>query len=319
MSERWNSTVQDKARTIMIYADLPGYLWGEILIATNMIRNISPVTNLFKTPFELWHGKKPDISKLRVLGCKAFCQIKKQFRRGKFAPVSFAAVHIGYGESSPTYRVWNPESRLVYHVGSPGFDEDAAPGWWRKPYKKKAHQYVRVDFPIQRNGPVDHAQPVVDPDAILLGLPLPALQLALPPADHPPVVDAVPPPDLPSPLLIATNVIVPPANVDLPAHSHPLADPVDDDIAPESASAPSSPSSTSPPPLFDDDDDVPGEESPYFTSESTDSENEHEPEQVQTVRRSTRPNRGVPSGHFSNMLMIAYEGITDKDPPSSRP
>lgn len=62
LAERWNRSVQDKARTIMLAAKLPGYLWGEVLLATNMLRNMTPVTNLTKTPFELWHGRRPDLS-----------------------------------------------------------------------------------------------------------------------------------------------------------------------------------------------------------------------------------------------------------------
>ena len=80
IAERFNRTVQDKARTIMIAAALLAFLWAEILQATNLIRNMTPVTNLSCTPFELWHGRKPDLSKLRVLGCKAFCPIPKSDR-----------------------------------------------------------------------------------------------------------------------------------------------------------------------------------------------------------------------------------------------
>ena len=62
MQERWNRSVQDKTRTVMLAAQLPGYLWAEVLLAINMLRNMTPVTNLAKTPFELWHGQKPNIS-----------------------------------------------------------------------------------------------------------------------------------------------------------------------------------------------------------------------------------------------------------------
>ena len=53
IAERFNRTIQDKTRTIMIAAALPAFLWAEILQATNMIRNMTPVTNLSCTPFEL--------------------------------------------------------------------------------------------------------------------------------------------------------------------------------------------------------------------------------------------------------------------------
>ena len=89
LAERLNRTQQDKAKTIMAVGSLPVSLWAEILEATNLIRNMTPVTNLSCTPFEKWTGLKPDPSKLRVLGCKAFCQIDKSARNGKFMPVSY--------------------------------------------------------------------------------------------------------------------------------------------------------------------------------------------------------------------------------------
>ena len=71
MAERLNCTLQDKAGTIMVATALPSYLWGEILQATNM----TPATNMECTTFEKWSRKKHDLTKPRVLGCKAFCQI----------------------------------------------------------------------------------------------------------------------------------------------------------------------------------------------------------------------------------------------------
>ena len=80
-------------------------MWAEVLHAVNMLRNMTPFTNLDCTPWEMWTERKPDLSKLRVLGCKAFCQIPKSARRGKFAPVSFIGVLVSYTSHSPAYRV----------------------------------------------------------------------------------------------------------------------------------------------------------------------------------------------------------------------
>ena len=52
MAERLNRTLLDKARTIMVAAALASYLWGEILQATNLLRNMTPATNMECTPFE---------------------------------------------------------------------------------------------------------------------------------------------------------------------------------------------------------------------------------------------------------------------------
>ena len=85
-----------------------------MLHAVNMPRNMSPVTNLDCAPWEMWNGHKLNFSKLRVLGCKAFCQIPKSAREGKFAPVSFMGVLVSYTSHSPAYCVWHIEKQKVY-------------------------------------------------------------------------------------------------------------------------------------------------------------------------------------------------------------
>ena len=44
---------------------------------------------------------------------------------------------MGYAEGTPGCRVWDPETHQVWNVSEPGFDEQAAAGWWRKPVAVK--------------------------------------------------------------------------------------------------------------------------------------------------------------------------------------
>ena len=97
--------------------------------AKNMLRNMTPATNMQRTPFEKWSGKKPDLTKLRVLGCKTFCQIDKQQRGGKFSQVAYEGALVNYSTTSPAYRVWDPLRHTVYDVAQPTFNEEAVPGW----------------------------------------------------------------------------------------------------------------------------------------------------------------------------------------------
>ena len=75
---------------------------------------------------------------LRVLECKAFCQIPKSAREGKFAPVSFMRVLVSYTMHNPAHRVWDTEKQKVYDVAARAFDEAAPPGWWRAPLNAAA-------------------------------------------------------------------------------------------------------------------------------------------------------------------------------------
>ena len=109
--ERFNKTIQDKIRTVMIAAAIPSSLWAEVLQASNMSC----------PPFEKWSGVKPDVSKLRVIGCKAFCKIDRKQRGGKFNPLGYMGVLVNYCASSLAYKIWNFERNKVYDVTGPVF------------------------------------------------------------------------------------------------------------------------------------------------------------------------------------------------------
>lgn len=74
VSERFNRTLNDKIRTMLIESSVPSFLWSEAVYAAVYIINRSPTKSLLapKAPKELWYKMEPDISKLRVFGCEAF-------------------------------------------------------------------------------------------------------------------------------------------------------------------------------------------------------------------------------------------------------
>ena len=53
---------------------LPSSFWGEALASYVHVWNRLPTTAIpgATTPYELWHGTKPDVSHLRVWGCTAY-------------------------------------------------------------------------------------------------------------------------------------------------------------------------------------------------------------------------------------------------------
>ena len=60
----------------------------------------------YKTPTELWSGKKPNISHLRVFGCQAWVHILKK-RRHKLEPKSQEMIFVGYEPGSKGYQFWD--------------------------------------------------------------------------------------------------------------------------------------------------------------------------------------------------------------------
>ena len=117
--ERFHYTQFNAARTMRQAAQLPPNRWDEfILTATYLRMRISTKSLNNITPFEVYHGRKPDISHLREIGCRAFVLILNR-HNPKIYQRSEEHVLIGYGKDSKTYRCYHRASHKVvesYHV-----------------------------------------------------------------------------------------------------------------------------------------------------------------------------------------------------------
>ena len=78
---------------------------------------------LKKTPYELYKGRKPNISHLRVFGCKCFILNNGKDNLGKFDPKSDEGIHIGYVINGHAYRVYNKRLLAVEESIHVVFDE----------------------------------------------------------------------------------------------------------------------------------------------------------------------------------------------------
>jgi len=79
--------LEELARTLLNATDLPKYLWVDAVCTTCYVLNrvlIRPI--LKKTPYELFKGRKPNISHLKVFGCKYFILNNEKNNLGKFDP-----------------------------------------------------------------------------------------------------------------------------------------------------------------------------------------------------------------------------------------
>ena len=68
---------------MLSYAKLPKALWGEALLTTNYLQNRSPTKaiSVNKTPFEIWFGKKPNLSYIKIFGCQAHVLVQRETRK----------------------------------------------------------------------------------------------------------------------------------------------------------------------------------------------------------------------------------------------
>ena len=63
--------------------------------------------------------------------CKVFFPIDKKEKGGKLGAGRYEGVLVGYSETSPSVRVWNPwRGERVLNVGGADYDEWVESGWW---------------------------------------------------------------------------------------------------------------------------------------------------------------------------------------------
>nr|GEX46093.1 retrovirus-related Pol polyprotein from transposon TNT 1-94 [Tanacetum cinerariifolium] len=71
--ERRNRTLIEAARTMLIYAQAPLFLWVEVVATVCFTQNRSIIRLRHgKTPYELMHGKQPDLSYFHVFGALCY-------------------------------------------------------------------------------------------------------------------------------------------------------------------------------------------------------------------------------------------------------
>ena len=79
-----NRTLMEKARSMFNNVGLGQEFWVEVVETTcYLIKRLLSTTLEDKTPQEVWTGKKPSLSHLKVFGCDAYVHVPKE-KRTKF-------------------------------------------------------------------------------------------------------------------------------------------------------------------------------------------------------------------------------------------
>jgi hypothetical protein len=91
-------------------------LQGKAMNTMVSIKNRCP-TKAFnsKTPQEAWSGRKPDVSHMRVFGCKAFAHVPNE-KRTKLQSKSMPCVFLGYYEGTKAYRLMCLKTKRIIKV-----------------------------------------------------------------------------------------------------------------------------------------------------------------------------------------------------------
>ncbi|GJZ19957.1 retrovirus-related pol polyprotein from transposon TNT 1-94 [Tanacetum coccineum] len=121
--ERRNRTLIEAARTMLIYAKAPLFLWAEAVATTCYTQNYSMIRLRHgKTPYELLHNKPPDLSYLHVFG--ALCYPTNDSENlGKLQPKADIGIFIGYAPMKKAFRIYNRRTGRILETIHVNFDE----------------------------------------------------------------------------------------------------------------------------------------------------------------------------------------------------
>jgi len=78
---------------------------------------------LKKTPYELYNGRKPNISHLHVFGCKCFVLNNGKDNLGKSDAKSDEGIFLGYSLNSKAFRIYNKRTMIIEESIHVAFNE----------------------------------------------------------------------------------------------------------------------------------------------------------------------------------------------------
>nr|GEU72955.1 hypothetical protein [Tanacetum cinerariifolium] len=139
--ERRNRTLVEAARTMLIFSKASMFLWAEVVATACYTQNRSLIhTRHHKTPYELVHNKKPDLTFFRVFGALCY-PINDIEDLGKLQPTADTGIFVGYAPSRKGPRtkfgscnfVCTPTNKELEILFQPMFDEYLEPPHAKRP------------------------------------------------------------------------------------------------------------------------------------------------------------------------------------------
>ncbi|CAI5977969.1 unnamed protein product [Closterium sp. NIES-64] len=132
IAERRIGMVMDVARTSMMHAAAPHFLWPfAVRYAAHQINLHPRVSRPETSPALLWTGKVGDASAFRVWGSRAFV---RDLFADKLSPCAAPCVFLGFPPDAPGWQFYHPSSRRVLSSQDVTFDE-SVPFYRPFPYR----------------------------------------------------------------------------------------------------------------------------------------------------------------------------------------
>ncbi|GJT09633.1 retrovirus-related pol polyprotein from transposon TNT 1-94, partial [Tanacetum coccineum] len=121
--ERQNRTLVKVARTMLIFSKAPMFLWAKAINTACYTQNLSLIRLRYnKTPYELMHDKKPDLSFLHVFGSLCYPTNDSE-DLGKLNAKADIGIFVGYALAKKAFRIYNRRTRKIMETIHVTFDE----------------------------------------------------------------------------------------------------------------------------------------------------------------------------------------------------
>nr|GEZ24550.1 retrovirus-related Pol polyprotein from transposon TNT 1-94 [Tanacetum cinerariifolium] len=109
----WNHTLIEAARTMLIFSKDSMFLWAKAVATACYTKNRSLIhTRHNKTPYELVHNKKPDLTFFRVFGDLCYPTNDSE-DLGKLQPTANIGIFVSYAPSKKGYRIYNKRTQRI--------------------------------------------------------------------------------------------------------------------------------------------------------------------------------------------------------------
>nr|GEV21650.1 retrotransposon protein, putative, Ty1-copia subclass [Tanacetum cinerariifolium] len=112
-------------RSMMSQTTLPKSFWDYALETAARILNMVSTKKVEKIPYEVWHGKAPKLSYLKVWGCEALVKRDTLTKPDKLEPRSIKCIFIGYPKETMRYSFYYPPENKVLVARNAEFLENS--------------------------------------------------------------------------------------------------------------------------------------------------------------------------------------------------
>ncbi|GJV26168.1 zinc finger, CCHC-type containing protein [Tanacetum coccineum] len=105
VAERKYRALKEMVNSMLSYSGLSEGFWGEAMLTACYLLNRVPNKRNKTTPYELWYKKRPNLSYLRVWGCRAVVRLTDP-KRKTLGEKGIDCIFVGYAEHSKAYRFY---------------------------------------------------------------------------------------------------------------------------------------------------------------------------------------------------------------------